>query len=150
MNNEENIKSLQPIFVKIKNYIEQQNISERQLEKEMNITLGSIYSWRIGKAKPSYDALIKIANYFNVSLDYLVGREKQSTAAQNASNNATTSPLLARIESLDELQQTKVMAYIDGLQGVNDFIETAFRHGQELEKAKQTQPYNIQNKRMTK
>lgn len=136
--NDSHDDSLQTIFKLISNYMSTNKISERQLEKEMDITLTSIYAWRNGKAKPGVDALIKIANYFNVSLDYLVGREKQSAAAQNTPNNATTSPLVARIESLDKLQQAKVMAYIDGLQGVNDPIEAAFRHGQELEKAKQS------------
>ena len=30
--------------------------------------------WEYGKIKPTFDALISLADYFNVSLDYLVGR----------------------------------------------------------------------------
>ena len=39
-----------------------------------------------------------------------------TTSGTNNSNKAVSSTLLNRIESLDELQQAKVMAYIDGLQ----------------------------------
>lgn len=73
--------------------------------------------WKKGRQKPSIDALIKIADYFNVSIDYLVGRESLSTEKEtNNSNKAVNSTLLHRIENLDELQQAKVLAYIDGLQ----------------------------------
>lgn len=108
------------------------------LEKEIGVARGSLMNWRNHLSKPGTDALIKIANYFNVTTDYLLGRDKSTATAQNTPNNVTISPLVARIESLDKLQQAKVMAYIDGLQGVNDPIEAAFRHGQELEKAKQS------------
>ena len=30
--------------------------------------------WEYGKIKPTFDALISLADFFNVSLDYLVGR----------------------------------------------------------------------------
>ncbi len=49
--------------------------SEFSLEKEIGIAQGSIKHWRTAKSKPSTDAVIKIAKYFNVSADYLLGTE---------------------------------------------------------------------------
>lgn len=45
------------------------------LEKELGLTCGTIYNWKNGKNKISTDAVIKIAKYFNVSADYLLGTE---------------------------------------------------------------------------
>lgn len=93
------------------------NMSANKLLVECKLPSNAISYWKQGIKKPGIDALIKIADYFNVSIDYLVGRESQTNKLEtNNSNKAVSSTLLNRIESLDELQQAKVMAYIDGLQ----------------------------------
>lgn len=43
--------------------------------KSTNIPKSSFTKWRMEHTKPSFDALLKIADYLNVSLDYLVGRD---------------------------------------------------------------------------
>lgn len=45
-----------------------------QLGKEIETTRGTIGNFENGNKKPSLDMLIKLADYFNVSIDYLVGR----------------------------------------------------------------------------
>ena len=49
-------------------------INAHKLEIEAPIAISSIQAWKSGKARPSLDAITKIANYFNVSIDYLVGK----------------------------------------------------------------------------
>lgn len=49
--------------------------SEFSLEKEIGLAQGSIKHWRTAKSKPSTDAIVKIAKYFNISADYLLGTE---------------------------------------------------------------------------
>lgn len=39
-----------------------------------NISNGTIAMWETNKRQPDYDMVVKIANYFNVSIDYLLGR----------------------------------------------------------------------------
>jgi len=142
-NNKKNSESLKTILATIKDYMAQKIISERQIEKEMNIRLGSIYSWRIGKAKPSFDVLIKLADYFNVSADYLLGRVELQ---QNTANNAITSPLLARISKLDKSQQDKVMAYIDGLSDTKELFNQG-RIEQRERQLLQEENYTMQQKK---
>ena len=108
------------------------NMTANKLLVECKLPSNSISYWKQGIKKPGIDALIKIADYFNVSIDYLVGRETPTTNKEtNTVNKAVNSTLLSRIESLDELQQAKVMAYIDGLQDTNnnDLIATAVNRG---------------------
>ena len=45
-----------------------------QLGKEIESTRGTIGNFENGNKKPSLNMLIKLADYFNVSIDYLVGR----------------------------------------------------------------------------
>lgn len=49
-------------------------ISAHKLEVEAPIAISSIQAWKNGKSKPSLDAVSKIADYFNVSVDYLLGK----------------------------------------------------------------------------
>ena len=50
----------------------QNGISAHKLEVSAGLSISSIQAWKNGKAKPSVDAIKKIAEYFNVSTDYLL------------------------------------------------------------------------------
>lgn len=52
--------------------IEHSGLSDAALSQQISIGNGIIGKWRSGKQKPSLDAVVKIADYFNVSIDYLV------------------------------------------------------------------------------
>lgn len=107
------------IVDRILELIKKNGITEYRVMKDCALQTNSFTYWKKGRATPGLDALIKIANYFNVSIDYLIGRE--------TSNNAAINPIISRISQLSDLQQMQVMAYIDGLQGVksrNNSIDT--------------------------
>ena len=65
-------KSFYEQFEKI---IEEKGITKYQLVKQKIISKGNQYDWEHDKSKPSMDNLIKLADYLNVSVDHLVGRE---------------------------------------------------------------------------
>ena len=50
---------------------------------ELNVSRATVNYWKNGNV-PKQDTLIKIANYFNVSVDYLLGNEKQKTPATDS------------------------------------------------------------------
>ena len=52
---------------------EKQNISQQKLADAVVLSQQSIYHYENGIAEPDIDTLIKIATYFNVSVDYIVG-----------------------------------------------------------------------------
>ena len=54
--------------------IEQRGITAYRLAKDIGLPTSQFSHWKNGKAKPSLDAVILIADYFNVSVDYLSGR----------------------------------------------------------------------------
>lgn len=56
---------------------EENDMTQEQLGKLLNVTKQAVYSYEKGENEPSFDSLIKIADIFNVSLDYLLGRTKQ-------------------------------------------------------------------------
>ena len=55
--------------------LKENNINQTQIQKALNLSKNQVHYWIKGKAEPSLDNLIEIANYFNVCSDYLIGRQ---------------------------------------------------------------------------
>lgn len=49
------------------------NITLELLGTELGVSKQSVNRWELGQREPNIDTLIALANYFDVSLDYLVG-----------------------------------------------------------------------------
>lgn len=47
---------------------------QKDIASELGVTPEAISNWERGKTEPTYEQLILIADIFNVSLDYLLGR----------------------------------------------------------------------------
>ncbi|NFQ86706.1 helix-turn-helix transcriptional regulator [Clostridium sporogenes] len=62
---------------RLKELREEKGMTQEQLGKLLNITKQAVYSYEKGDNEPTIDSLVKIANIFNVSLDYLLCRTKE-------------------------------------------------------------------------
>ena len=58
-------------------------ISQVQLAMDLNLTQNSISRYENGEREADYDTLVAIADYFNVSVDYLLGRTDNPKIAKN-------------------------------------------------------------------
>ena len=61
-------------FMRLKELRTKKGISQLRLATELNTTQNTISRYETGEREPGIDELIKIADYFNVSVDYLIGR----------------------------------------------------------------------------
>lgn len=68
-------------FDKIKELAEKQGISLNTLEERLGYSTNYLYSLK--KGNPKSDRLQEIADYFNVSTDYLLGRTDNPNIAKN-------------------------------------------------------------------
>ncbi|MFP7171914.1 helix-turn-helix domain-containing protein [Terribacillus halophilus] len=59
-------------FDRLKKLCDEQGISVNKLEEKIGLGKNTLYSWK--KKIPTGANLIKVAEYFNVSTDYLLGR----------------------------------------------------------------------------
>ena len=58
-------------------------ISQVKLAMDLNLTQNSISRYENGEREADYDTLVAIADYFNVSVDYLLGRTDNPKIAKN-------------------------------------------------------------------
>lgn len=61
-------------FERIKNLADNQKISLQKVAIDIGLSENAIYGWKT--RKPKGDDLAKVADYFHVSVDYLLGRDK--------------------------------------------------------------------------
>ena len=61
--------------LKLKELRERCGLSQAALAKELGVGVGSVGMWESTDRIPPARKLVKIANYFNVTTDYLLGRE---------------------------------------------------------------------------
>lgn len=55
------------------------NLSQKQLATELGLSQQTIGHWETCIRVPSLELAVTLANYFDVSLDYLVGRSDDPT-----------------------------------------------------------------------
>lgn len=68
----------------INGLLKQRGISAAKMMSELGFSSGLYSQWKSGKQKPSREKLDKIADYFGVSIDYLLG--KDTTISQISKN----------------------------------------------------------------
>ncbi len=54
------------------------SVTQDELAKALNISRSAIGMYEKGDREPDYETLEAIADYFNVSIDYLLGRESKT------------------------------------------------------------------------
>ncbi|HGE71530.1 TPA: XRE family transcriptional regulator [Candidatus Poribacteria bacterium] len=65
------------ISERIKNLRVNLKMTQTQLAKNAGLTSAAISQFEAGTRKPSFDALSKLANAFNVSTDFLLGKKEE-------------------------------------------------------------------------
>ena len=73
------------VFERIENLRKSRNLSQGKLEKELGFSNGSISKWR--NSTPTYERLQKVADYFGVTIEYLMtGEERPDTTQPSLSS----------------------------------------------------------------
>ena len=66
---------------RLKSLRKEQNLTQQKIAEKLNISRGSYAQWETERTQPSSKSLETLANFFNVSTDYLLGNtdNKNST-----------------------------------------------------------------------
>lgn len=96
------------------------NVTPSKVSKATGISTATLTSWKKGVYTPKQDKLQLIADYFNVSVDYLMTGKEMEFTIEMARTDAALSNMSERIKEyalklaeLDEKKQTAIFALID-------------------------------------
>lgn len=73
---QEKRETLMDVGKKIKLLRKAENLTQEELANKLNISRVNYTRYETGKVRPDYETLIKIADYFEISLDELFDRKK--------------------------------------------------------------------------
>lgn len=61
----------------------ERKLTQIQLAQTFNVANGTIAMWETGKREPDFDTTSRIADFFQVSVDYLLGRDDEKPAPED-------------------------------------------------------------------
>lgn len=102
----------------IKELRKQKDILQTKLALDLNLTQEAISSYETERVTPSADVLIKLADYFNTNIDYILCRTSYNLPIENikpVNINEEQFKLLTKINRLSDKDMAKVEGYIDSL-----------------------------------
>lgn len=79
------------------------------LAKEIGISSGVVTKWKNGSI-PNGEQLIKIADYLDVSVDYLLGRDRNS-----APDDAIRGAVIERVRHMSDDQARRLLAFLESM-----------------------------------
>ena len=68
-----------PIRDRLKEMRTTRKVTQPQVAEVLNMSVRTVQKYESGEIEPTEGVLITLADYFNVSLDYLVGRSDDPT-----------------------------------------------------------------------
>ena len=106
-------------------------ISQFELSKALKISPSAVGMWEQGRREPDYEMLKRIADYFDVSADYLLGREWHACPLSEVQRK-----LLGEFDCLSCDGQKLIMTMLDSLR---------MSHPKKIGKSKGNVVYNSNN-----
>ena len=113
-----------PTFEIVKELCRRQGISLNTLEERIGFSRNSLYSWKNSEPKPK--KLNAVADYFNVSTDYLLGRTDNPAIANNDTIAGYTSDDLRKMAENAKTFDGKPLTE-DDIDAIQNIIEIYLR-----------------------
>lgn len=98
--------------MRLKSLRKTRGLSQEQLAKELDVARTTYNHYEIEKSEPNIKMLIKLADYFDVSLDYLCERQWNNQIGYIADDRRED---MIKISELSDKQFELVVAYVKGL-----------------------------------
>lgn len=103
---------------KLKELRSQQKISQEELAKAIGVSRSTIAGYETKSREPDLSTLVKIATYFNVSVDYLIDSSEDAYLKLKLTNEEKK--LLQNVSSLTPNQLAKLNEFLESLKEDKD------------------------------
>lgn len=105
---------------RVKELREDMALSQSMLGRKIGVKQSAVGMWESGRSMPEINTLIALADYFNVSVDYLLGRDEPAPAPsedvkQEDTRTEREAVMLDRFDALNDSGQDKVIGYAGDL-----------------------------------
>ena len=106
---------------------EKRGMSQQHLADELGISRSAVGNYELGSREPDFETLELIADYFNVDMDYLIGKsaiERRLPVLDWDNKNPMPLPVLQKLNSREQRLLSYFHMLSDGMQDrILDLIE---------------------------
>lgn len=103
----------------LKQLRQSKNLNQKQFAEEIYISPSAVSQYETGHTMPSLETLDRIAHYFNVSTDYLLGTSRhaeiENTLNQECCQDVTVSTLLDKCMHIKGKHRETLLDVVDSL-----------------------------------
>lgn len=85
-------------------------LTQIEFAKTFNIANGTVGNWETGKREPDYEMLSRIADFYGVTIDYLLGRNDKEKPTEM---EKSLPDIMYRYNELSNDQQREVIAFME-------------------------------------
>lgn len=107
---------------RLKELREENSLSREQLAEQLKLSYSTIAKYESGARNPDTDTLQKIADYFTVTTDWLLGRTDESKPGRITIPKSVGYRLLVLLKIANELKQNKQIQTNDALKKLLDIV----------------------------
>lgn len=122
------------LYEKIKFLADKQKISIRRLEENLGYGNGTIRRWE--KQTPGVDKIQRVADYFGVSVDYLLGRKQSPTLGEDGLSEQEQNLLMRFRRGSKNLSDEEKVIYERQAMNLFDYINKTMKDLDEKNKPK--------------
>ena len=97
---------------RIKELRKKNALTMKRLGEIINVSEAAVSQYENGKRQPDYETLRKIADYFGVSTDYLLGREDNPTQSTDQQLEGIDFALYGEIKDLTEEEKQDILNFV--------------------------------------
>lgn len=106
--------------MRIKELRDEKQLSQKFLAEKIGTSQRNIGRWENGENEPTYTQLVKLADFFNCSIDYIVGREDDFgnvilSAGNGAELSSEEKELLRLFDKLNLFEREAMMIQMRAL-----------------------------------
>lgn len=91
------------MYERFEQLLQKRGVTPYKVSKETGVTQTSLSNWKSGRNTPSARTLQKLADYFGVTVGYLMGTEEEEPNATDKENN----PIVLDDDALELLEELK-------------------------------------------
>lgn len=100
--------------MKLKEFRQKMGITQKKISDDLKINRVTYNRYELNKMEPDIKTLIKLAEYFHVSIDELVGKEHENYIDKGLLNELEID-IINRLQELDRDNQLRLQSYVYSL-----------------------------------
>lgn len=105
---------------RIRELRKQKGVSQKELSIELSLSQPTVCAWEKGVKEPSSKSALKLADYFGVSMDYLLGRSDNIAPQKEQpiidKDDELRMRIINRVKVLSDPALIRTWDYLEGLQ----------------------------------